>query len=1242
MRQTPPKSRWIFWLKKALIFLAIFLGGLILLLSVTLVLLPRAVSTDRVRIFAESRLSDILARDVRIGAMDWTWKTGLVIQNFKISDIDEFSENPIILIKKCKVKPDIKQLFSKTAALFLEISGAHVRIIRNPDGTLNIAALGKKSASAPHPVPEAPQTEKTPDAPQKDAPTKPFALPLDISSRILFSDLHLSYADRIKNESYAVSDLFLVVDVPSLFHQAATLALKFEATVNGRAIPQASLDISLENLFTPDGTLSIDRLKGSLDASLPGIMARVRSDMANPNMANPTMTGDIRLDLERLASVFLPLAPALPSPTAAGGLLSLNINANRPDQNSAGFDIMLSGSNLFLSGAVLDQQSIGPGNLNIHLSGALDLKKDHLIIASADLHLLEHSRLQASGEIRGLRQPNRDIRFSVSPLALNVDELAAFARPFIPDTLAIPPHPGEPARITLHSLEFEGEAPKGQTAIRLEDLAVYLPEFSVNHPQTGLPDLRLSDARIGLEGFSANFIDFFPKSLSAGLSLDIKEIFKADGAGNITVSEIHLDHLKAAADNLLKTKDSPLGIQGDVRLENQLAIAEIALPALIRVRAAKQNLKMRAGFSHSGEITLRLDELDLHSPGLSVLKEGFRPLHTGLDLHFSLDKLHVPVSDPLHLDLDRFLARINLEEALSLVFQAGATDGGNTKFQGDLDISADIQALLAKLPRALHPGMDGAGRLAFHAHAAGRKPSISETEHLRSMDFTDHLSFMEKIGLEASLTAASLAIPQKTSPGIFIGHINAEPLLSYAFEGASGLGRVRSRVSAGKFEGLPGISPDAPISADFSMEGAHEFARTVSLHPTFSISPSAAQSKIDVTLSGLDHILSRSPMPNFLLWPADLDAHVMIQAAVPDLSRLKALGLPGLTSLEVSGKWETFFNLDLKAGEFLTAALNLQVPNLDLTKTDVFAAQSVYADLTVSKTYQIRSVPGSRTRPPLSGLSAQVLNAAALGPGGENADVSGHLRKIHARTKRAPSLSLESFDLKGAPFPLAVGESMIFLDFQNTLPRLDYFQVNLLGGTVNGALALTADTPETETQSNAIQNFHLDADLNFSGINFAQIFPRAFGGDAAQADISGQLSAQFPLTPALPDLLENGEIRVEFTEIGARALERLLYALDPHETNEAMVAQRGLLKLGSPRKVRLEVKDGFLSLTGEVAVQGVGIPLPAIRRLNLARIPGMDRFQGSLSGMAPVVEFLKILSAKEMVLNHQEGTVFFK
>jgi len=68
--------------------------------------------------------------------------------------------------------------------------------------------------------------------------------------------------------------------------------------------------------------------------------------------------------------------------------------------------------------------------------------------------------------------------------------------------------------------------------------------------------------------------------------------------------------------------------------------------------------------------------------------------------------------------------------------------------------------------------------------------------------------------------------------------------------------------------------------------------------------------------------------------------------------------------------------------------------------------------------------------------------------------------------------------------------------------------------------------------------------------------------------------------------------------------------------------------MGTAKEIHLEIKDGFLSLEGEIMVRSVPIAIPPIERLNIARLPGIEEFESSLSVIGPIIEALDMAAAE--------------
>ena len=157
--------------------------------------------------------------------------------------------------------------------------------------------------------------------------------------------------------------------------------------------------------------------------------------------------------------------------------------------------------------------------------------------------------------------------------------------------------------------------------------------------------------------------------------------------------------------------------------------------------------------------------------------------------------------------------------------------------------------------------------------------------------------------------------------------------------------------------------------------------------------------------------------------------------------------------------------------------------------------------------------------------------------------------------------------------------------------------------------------------------------LNFSGINVNQLIPTPQVTEAAgETELNGQVSIRFPLSTQLAPVLEQLEASIIFNRIGTRALERILYALYPYESNEVIISQRNLLRHGSPRWFQLAIKNGNLSLEGEVKVKGSTIALPRLTRFNITNLSVLNRMDRYLVQLDPVIRALRILSAEQVTV----------
>ncbi len=1208
-----------------------FILGLVLVVGLVLAFLPTIVSTDWCNRAVQKTASNAIGREVALGNLEWSWSRGIQITHLSVPDEPAFSRQPIAALDAFILKPDIKSLVNQKIQLELQVSGLDVHIVKNPDGVLNVETLGaagsqttkkgttQKSSEQKSPAPETP--------PKKTSPPSLPAVIRDITTSIRFDNIHVVYEDQAKNERYEIENLVLFLDAPSLKTAPLhlDLGLNVNLNVNGSQtrLPRSTLSLALQQIFDENGILTLDRMAGRLFADLPGIAAELTADMA-ASLAK----GTIQLQLETVMAAAAPFLPKNLSPDDIDGNIDFQAQATTDPDQPLAFDATLSAAGLALSGPLVGEKSLGPGNFGILLKGTANLPEETLAIENLTLDLLENSTLQATGQVEHLMQDNRKINFAISPLHLDVDEIVNFAGAFVPDTLALPRHSDDKALISASLLKFDGYLPAGAADAQVRDLTIRLPAVTLTNAADASPLVRVEGGQLTLHKLTTGLQDLFPVSAGLVLGLAVDNLISGHDTSAITLSGIRLDSLNANLENFRLSEKSDFGIAGDLSLSDKLKIDAVTLPELARIKTISQSLNLSAVLSPGGGIQAALDHLDAGAGRITLLAPGMGEMETGVDIHLAAGDFILNQLSPLSVDISDFIARVQAENAVDISIVdisliATAKDTGNVSFDADLAVSADLGALFETLPRNLRAGISGTGDLALALSAKGRRPDETTIEALTHKKIAGNLGFVNALNLELLLNNSEFKIPTADAPPVTLAGLEGAPLLQYRLDGNTGIGELASGIHANAITGIPGLAAATPLTADFSISASHRDASTLSLSQSFAMEPAGVQESITATLDHLNTLISASPLPPVTDWLRMLGADVSATITVPECNLLKQAGLPGLEAIDVSGFAGCDISFQNQPEQAVSGSVAITTKNMNITLPDTATIETLFTNMDLSKTYLIGTSarPGQVFETP--GLSQDILSISSARTGEvRSGDILQHIRYLHERMNPAPALSFDTADIMAAPFPLTMGPSMLLLRLADGLPRMDYFQLDLLGGTINGSIALTRSE----------QMVGANTALTFSGINFSQVFPRAFAGqDRASADISGALYADFPITHELRPLLENARITLNFTRIGARALERLLYALDPYESNEAIMAQRQFLKTGSPKNIRIDIRDGFLSFSGMVSIKGMDIPLPQIRRLNIASVPGLNQFEPYLAGLAQVSDLLQKAGARRIV-----------
>jgi len=159
--------------------------------------------------------------------------------------------------------------------------------------------------------------------------------------------------------------------------------------------------------------------------------------------------------------------------------------------------------------------------------------------------------------------------------------------------------------------------------------------------------------------------------------------------------------------------------------------------------------------------------------------------------------------------------------------------------------------------------------------------------------------------------------------------------------------------------------------------------------------------------------------------------------------------------------------------------------------------------------------------------------------------------------------------------------------------------------------------------------------MSFSGLDAKNLLSQTKEEDENEdRSISGELSLSFPLTVKLQPLLRELNFVLKFSHIGSRSLEGFLYLIDPSENNETIASQRRLLRIGTPTWIELTIKNGILSLYGEVKVKGIVIKIPSLERLNIGNLPGLADIDRQLIRLGPVIELFDIYTKNTLKIDY--------
>lgn len=940
----------------------------------------------------------------------------------------------------------------------------------------------------------------------------------------------------------------------------------------------------------------------------------------------------LELDLKEFLTSLRAFMPPIISGSEIKGKLKLRGETSGNLLKAFSFDADLEGEEVSISGDLLKGRHIGPLNFKISDKGGFDSDKGKLSVEAGEIHL-GASRLVCNGLLDRLHDvPEIDLK--LSQLRFDLTELLTAASDFLPEKFPLSFNSGNKKFspiLEARNAAFSGPLSGGATNhAEINDLSLTVPDFQFNSDKLSLSG---SEIRLLIPHVRTSLRDFFPESadLSASLNLDSLSI---KGEKEILIQQLEIPDLSFKSGQIRKSATALLGIVSDFSLQESLAVSELKIPSLCDVRNLRHSLSAECALSDTAA-EVRLKELKLSAPLSAIETKKSPTLKTGIELDARISSARLRNVSPLKLDIKGAASQVIVavygesRKIVSLAIQADAEDTGRKLLKTKGNISADLDMLSKNVFPLLMPHIEKSemkGDAEVILDFSGRLPNDKEIKKLGAFsaaDIEQNLSFLERLDIVTQMKAVDTDLRLANKKRVKIKSFSTSPM-RYSFDRKSGNGKLSGEISAEGIEEILLQKLKKPLHLYLSFSGDHHYLESLLISQSVEIKPSDIKANLEASLYGADKMLQKGLDSPLSLWLNTLGGKAHAAVSIPNTANISDF-IPGW---EIKGGAKGDIQAESVPGKTLGAEARIRISDADFQTGNAFTVKGLNTDLHIEKRYRIltenrlKAEQNGGVEKKVRPLSAEVMETSPQKPlvsGGSS--VQNFLNKMQKRVSMSHTLSFAVARIGAKPSGFEIGQTLTDLDLSREMPGLDHFRLDLLGGSVIGS-ALTSEKKFAGSEP----LYFLNIRLSFSGIDMEKIFPD-MTYKAGDAELSGQLSLVFPLRTQLKSLLEETETDIQFTHIGSRAVERLLYALDPYEGNEAIVSQREFFRKGRPRRLAVTVADGNLSSSGEIEVKGLLLEIPRLERLNIANISGIDKLGEYLVHLKAIAETLKITSA---------------
>ncbi len=1163
-----------------------FASGL-LLLMILLLSLPTLLSSHMVQVRIQKVISSSIKRQVGWSNLQMTWSKGLTLSGFILGD----GPPPLL-------KTEIEQIIVVPSA------------DRGADGRrcINLAVRIQKVQVelASGPSKQQPPSSKDPLTLLAEKieliQGMDFLLPVDVNVMIDVAPLQVVYRAPSPAKQLKLQDFSLRFAMPSLSAKPIKAEVTGKVLLNDRSMGNIRIGAKVTDLVTKEQRIHLASALFSVEVSAPGTSLMLSGGLSQPD----GVVARCKLNLAEILEVSRPLLPAK-LPNMAGNIEIL-LRAKADAKRDLNATLTLDSAGLTASGGPLQKKQFGPIDMRLQQQVATDHQRQRVEFSGGKLTVPRLLDVAWSGLVKRPSASDRSMELSLGPLKIDIASALTMAAPFLPPDAPYKDIAGE---TFIRSLDFKLNGPANNGELTIAGLGIKLPHFRIKQKKG---ELTADEVEMVLEKVECPLVAKHPIRLTADLfwslrraSLSGSQPFSAQGLRGklgVVVSDVNF---KSA---------SPYKVAASAVLTQSVDFDMAKIGTQFTLDKVHEQLRIVARLSETGDVELSLPESTMTAASIEGNASGKRFGQIPFSTSLTATGLRLPSEKGARPTLQHAAAIISAGDVLQCAADAALT-GSSVSSNGNLLLNLGLAMPVAAT--FVPPGFKADGVVQGQWRMVSPlSESIPASDKRPLHNFKARLSQFDTLDLAVKLDTLSVTVPTakgvvkvtglRTKPDVRI--ISIKKGESVKFEGGilfSGL------------NGLPGAAGKFPTQhGSFAYNGELSGWKELRLNEELRIHPMAVMHDAELNVSRIDTLMEEKKPFNAATLIKRLDATLFATVDGAFSSQLKQF-LPGI---DLTGDVNSSARVDLTAGRELALRYSLNTKEFGVKLANGTKVEGVRSAITINRVYDLAAAQGERWTP-LSTALIKPTSASGANPGA--VEVVGRIHDdLRGVVGGARSFSVRSVTVNTSAVPLVISALEGDLLFTQEKCGISFFQADMLGGTLlaRSLFDLRPDVPV------------IAAGSSFSNIDITHLLPKETRKTQGNKDseITGEMTLTTPLTAEQRELFEQLRLLLNVRKIGANAIERALFSLDPYERNEQVVAQRKMLHLGTLKGLRANAVDGAFSMEGEALIKGVAVDLPKVERLRISELPLRQELVKNREGITALRGFLELVRADTLVV----------